>query len=685
MISLNDDLSSCTFRKFINWKKMDAYMNVPRYVNVKLATKKSLPPKKMIIPKNFAALKKAAQKAFNLKESIGGFQNQKGDLIDDIRDILDGNTIYAVPKSKMDNLSIASSTKSSVHSNISITLSQSSIQNENISIMSESSQRQPLQNKSSNKDNSSVSKVSTPSIKLTINNKPKTPTNVANKNNKAATPTIRINSQSNKSSAANSTKPVKLTIKSGASSTKPQTNDDDSDFDNYDDETDYDDELSYSEDDGIPDTEGEEIMRLLIPKCEEDFTNSINEAFYAIMPETREFLSNLLKMEEVQKARYFNELQDTLKQFGMYEYNKNWIHLEEMEKKAKSMIHEHRYPGLAGYNYVMKTAIVGPEKAGKSTFLYVYLRELLIDLIASDNWKNTFVFPYDISLFVEGMVDLKQFYHDYIHYIFALLQVQCPHMIPVLPSIEQCFDNITEFKGKILLPKKLTQNLELKRLSSSIEELVSLLARIWNDPEQFEVWIGNLAFLPQRLAKAFGFKQIIHVFDHFDMSNCSIDPPRPFVATEYCSFPSELLKCAIIQGPFILAAKDSFTFFDSLEAIDDTVSLNLRNAVDVFYLWNLIDKSLYSDKEIYVKFAETDNQLKITSYACGGIPNYLIKWNQMNKMFDEYDEIDDDSPDKEEKYCEVISVIENIIYQIFTSDKKGERYNVEDVRRKTKE
>ncbi|OHS95646.1 hypothetical protein TRFO_38210 [Tritrichomonas foetus] len=634
---------------------MKSYSNAPKYVYIRLASKKSAPAKKILLASNLPALKKSAQKLFNLNEPIAAFQDQQGDYIDDIRNIFDGNVIFAVLKSKFDGASVASSHTS----NISIPLSQASSKTKE------------------NADNTQH----TPKLKIQMNTNQinKQPSLVINTGNKASTPSVKINHLPNKTNPPKSSKVDKKQPKKDVQSQD--------DYDDCEESIEYDENDSYSEPDSFdeePVTDGEELFKLVLPEYDEDISNTINEAFYTIIPETRTFLSNVIKNEDIHKARYFNELLLTCQKFGMFSYDENWIHLDEMQKKAKSLIKGHRIATANGYTYVMKTAILGPAKAGKSTFLNVYLRELLIDLIATDNWKNTFVFPYDINFFMEGLIDLKQFYKEYLHYIFALLKIQCPSMIPLLPSIEQCFEQITTLKGKILMPKKLTQNLEYKKLSAQIEELVSLLARIWNDPEQFEVWLGNLALLPKRLSTIFGFKQIIHVFDHFDLSNANIEPTRPFEVSEYCSFPSELLKCALIQGPFILGSKDLFTFFDSLESVDENLTVNLRSNVEVFYLWNLIDTSLYSDKEIYVEFTNTKTQLKITSYACGGIPNYLIKWNQMNEVFDKFEQLEEGTPEYEDSYCELVTLIETIVYQLFTTDSASQKKDtVENVRRRT--
>ena len=114
----------------------------------------------------------------------------------------------------------------------------------------------------------------------------------------------------------------------------------------------------------------------------------------------------------------------------------------------------------------------------------------------------------------------------------------------------------------------------------------------------------------------------------------------------------------------------------------------MSSYVDAFYLWNLIDQTLYSDKEIYVEFAQTKTQLRITNYACGGIPNYLTKWNKMNRLFDELEKLEENTPEYEDAYCELITIIEVIVYELFVPEKRksSEKYEktpVANVRRRS--
>lgn len=638
-----------------------------KFIYVKLANKKSAPPKKVVLPSSLSALKKAVTKLYNLNEPIGAFKNQQDEIIEDVRNILEGSLILVILKSKMDREGSSS-------------------------VVSQSASMSRTPSKAGDRSDAGST---TSSVKLTINKEQPKPTlkiNMSSANStssKAQTPTIKLNANNNKNSL-----PVQkqnITPKSAKTSNK-QPAKEQQNVDEYSDEyeasEDYSDSGKAHEYDYESATEGEELFKKVIPSCRGDFADAVNEAFLDLSTETNEFLTQAIRNENSQKSRYFNELFTVCKEFQMFDFNEDWIHLDKMRAKARSLISQKRIATTGGYTYVMKAAILGPQKSGKSTFLSVYLRELLVDLVATDNWKSTFVFPYDISQFMEGMIDLKDFYKDYVRYIFALLHVQCPSMIPLLPAIEKSFESVIDTKGHILLPRRLTQDINLKRLASSIDEIVQLLAQIWKDPDQFEYWLANLALLPKRLASAFGFKQIINVFDHFDMSNECVVPGRPFETSEYSSFPSELLKCALIQGPFILGAKDTLHFFDSLESIDENITVNLASYVDAFYLWNLIDQTLYSDKEIYVEFAQTKTQLRITSYACGGIPNYLTKWNKMNKLFDELDKLDENTNEYEDAYCELVTIIEVIVYELFIPEKrrsleKFEKTPVANVRRRS--
>lgn len=639
-----------------------------KFIYVKLSNKKSAAAKKVVLPSSLSALKKAVTKLFNLNEPIGAFKNQQDEIIEDARNILEGSLVLIVLKSKMNHDGNSSAVSTSA--TISQTPSRAGDRSDagstasSIKLIINKDQPKPTLKISMNSANSTSSRSQTPTVKSNASNK------------------VQIQNSTPKSAKTTNKQPLKNQAKTKNTN---QYSDDE-----YEEEesTEYSDSGKADEYEDEPATEGEELFKRVVSDCKGDFAESVNEAFLDLAHETNEFLTQAMRNENSQKSRYFNEMLAVCKGYQMHDFDENWIHLEKMQKKARNLISAKRIATTGGHTYVMKTAILGPTKSGKSTFLYVYLHELLVDLVATDNWKSIFVFPYDIEQFMDGLIDLQDFYKEYVRYIFALLQVQCPSMIPLLPAIEKSFESVTDNKGHVVLPRRLTQDIQLKKLASAIDEIVQSLAQIWIDPNQFECWLANLALLPKRLASAFGFKQVINVFDHFDRSNECIYPGSPFESSDYSSFPSELLKCTLIQGPFILGAKDSFHFFDSLESIDEKITVNLAAYVDAFYLWNLIDSSLYSDKEIYVEFSKTKTQLRITSYACGGIPNYLIKWNKMNKLFDELEKLDENTPEYEDAYCELVTIIEVIVYELFVPETrrqsgKYEKTPVENVRRRS--
>lgn len=625
-------------------------------VFVKLSHKKSAVAKKVILPSTLAALKKSISKVFNLDEPVGGLLNQQNEYIDDIRDINNGSMITAVLKSRMNNdtsrsVSVASSISNIQSESISESNTESETKQAPKLVISKTQRVQPVVKINNTKNNPSSQ---TPIIKIK-NSKPETPNQAQNTKETPKGKGVKMTPKSSQKKTPNSSNIKKTQNKNHSYSEDDYEGDDSND----------DDESSSYGDVNEPKTDAEALFQLLIPDYQ-DFSGVINDAFAEISDKTSDFLSQTLDLENKQKARYYRKILEVAEQFQMIElYNSKWNHLDKMRDKARSLIAESRIPLTNGFDYVLRLGIVGPKKAGKSTFLHICLRELLVDLVATDNWKTTFVFPYDVSQFIDGMLDLGEMYKQYINYIFAQLGAQCPNSIQLLQSIEKSFLTVTENRGHVMLPRKLTQNINLKTLSSRINEIVQELAELWVSEEDYVKWLVNLAMLPYSLSKAFGFTKIINIFDHFDVASTNIDPGHPFVGSETTVFPSEVLKAALSMGPFILSSKDSVHFTESLDSISENSLTNIRNYVKIFYLWNLIDKPLYNDKEISVELEKNKTQLRITSYACGGIPNYLIMWNEMNRGFDHLEQLDENTSEFEDAYCELVTLIERIANNLF--------------------
>ncbi len=407
--------------------------------------------------------------------------------------------------------------------------------------------------------------------------------------------------------------------------------------------------------------QGEQLMSSVIPI--KKMRNHVVKAFLDLNPDTQDFLSQAFTIEHSQQERYVASIFATLKQNDMFSLESEKIEgAKELRDKARRMVSSHRVVRPNGISYCFKTAIVGPSNSGKSTFLKILIRELLVDLVATDNWKRTFVFPVDMSLIMDA--DPAVIFGKWVSYTFAQLRAQTPSMLEYLPGIERSFMGLMETKGTAILPKKFTQILEYRKLSAEIQRILSNMAAIWYDTTSLLPWWASIAMLPFLLARALGFKNIIMISDHFDETSVEIQPCYPFEGSPHVAFLSEIWKCALEHGSCILGARDTGQFMRLMDSLDD-FSFDFSNYIDYETVYNIIRTPKFSDKEIVVEFNETNELLKIYAWHCAGIPNYLLRWYELNIEFDEMEAMDPKTDDYEEKMCHVITRVENLLELIY--------------------
>ena len=373
-------------------------------------------------------------------------------------------------------------------------------------------------------------------------------------------------------------------------------------------------------------------------------------------------VNEALELEESQQERYVHSVLKVASDFEMFGEQDGLDAMREMKELARRIINRHRRIRGSGATYNFKSAIVGPPQSGKSTLIRVLLRELLVDLVATDSWKNTFVFPVDMAQIMDE--DPNAIFRKWVTYLFAQLRAQLPSMLEYLPSIERVFAGLMETKGTAVLPKKITSVIEHRRLAHDLQSILSNMAAIWYDSSALLPWWTSIAMLPTMLANAFGFKTVINICDHFDETSMEIHPSYPFEGSPHVAFLSEIWKCGMNHGSCVFGARKTSEFMRILDSLDN-FSYDVSNHIDCYDMFDLVKKAKYEDKEVVVEFEETNELLKIYSSICAGIPHYLSKWYEVNVQFDELDALDSKSPEYEEKMCHVMTSVEDLISMMY--------------------
>ena len=626
------------------------------YVFVKQKGKKDMQPKKVLLPSSLVAFKKAAAKALGGSRTIASFMAENGRIITNVHDLMPNMTVFAVFEAvaadqSSTTLTIPSS--DSKHTGIRLQVSQPVIKNQN-------SVTQIAVTPQSNKGNV-PSQTSTPSIVLSVK---KSPNVMPGSQTKSVTPR-----GSKPATPASGRPPLPK-----QTALTPTVGNDSTDYD--DDEnssTSYSEpEMSLEHNEKVRENHGDKIMDVIIPVNE--MREEVLNAFTMIEPESQDFLADVLSLEETHQERYFHSILKALEDANMFPETEEIECENELRARAREIIDKHRTVSASGVSYHFKTAVVGPKQSGKTTFLRILIQELLKDVIATDSWKKTFIFPVDMAqiMHTEPTVIFKR----WISYVFAQFRAQLPSMLEYLPCIESSFAGLMDTKGTAVLPRKLTQVLELRKLSSELQSILSNMAANWYNSAALVPWWTSVLMLPNLLASAFGFTTIINICDHFDETSMEIQPSYPFEGSPHVAFLSEIWKCCVNQGSVIFGARNTPEFMRLLDSLE-TFSFDMSNYLDYHNLYDVARTVKYQDKEIVVEFNESHELLKIYSSICAGVPSYLTKWYELNIEIDELDELDSKSIEYEEKLCYVINRVETLLSMLYLSPLQQDVYGDE--------
>lgn len=615
------------------------------YIFLKPRGKKSAKPKRVLMPISLAALKKNASKVLDDKRKIVSFTLENGRPITNIRDISYNATIYVVYEEDESFVKVPNSDEIPA---VSLSLQ------EQPNPTTSTPKRTPTKSDNPTRQTPrNVVKITmgTPKHSETIEETTATPKTILKSTHKQPPPSTE---------AAIQKSPVP-TLKKAESSDYSSEEYTDSGISE---EEEIIENLPTEEEEVDETTPAEKIMGTVLETS--SIRDDVINSFAAISPESQEFLTSALGIEEIHQYRYANKILEAFDQMKNDPADDPPIEeLETLRAKARKIISKHRVIMPGGVCYNFKTAIVGPRGSGKSTFMKILLKELITDVIAADCWKSTFIFPVDIGKLMED--GNGKIFEHWVEYLFAQLRAQVPSMLEYLPAIEKCFAGITSSKGSMRLPKTLAQILEHKTLMTDIQSILSNMASLWFNSQALVPWWMNIAHLPLELAKAFGFQHTIFVYDHFDDIDVFIDSEYPFEESEKMVSLSEIWKMAISHTSCIFGARNSNQFMSLMDPVFGN-TCNLSGVVHYHTMNEIVQQPKYADQEIVVVFEETNETMKLTVSACAGIPRFLVAWYELNKQFDIWSEIDEEDAQYQEQECFVIGAVEDAIKLLFISD-----------------
>ena len=403
------------------------------------------------------------------------------------------------------------------------------------------------------------------------------------------------------------------------------------------------------------------------------------------LPEFAESLNLLPTMEEQQMTIWQQRLLQIAEMQGLGPLGDDLFGVDDMIGSARSLLVDHRFTHGYGFNHRHNIGIIGPRGSGKSTFLRIVAEEAILDLAATGEWKKTFVFILDWAKICSHVENLIEFYQAMVAVTLQQLQWQRPHFSKYLKMIQKHFESVTSLKRPPVLPKTFSYNSETKELALGLQKLTARLSASWNDPAGLTNWVNNIVTFPDQIAKAFGFKTSLLIFDHVDMMDITLSGiESPFQESEEFVYVIDVVKFAARNANFIMACQDQEKFYTILPSMTDDPRSNINDYIRLVSMIGLVPDP-HEDKQFYVDIKGFNVPLVITTHHCGGIPAYLHIWDGLNELY-ERTQAEDGDEDPDELKLLMNVHMEQAIQVLFkwTVNIEEDEFQVTEVRRKAK-
>ena len=376
-----------------------------------------------------------------------------------------------------------------------------------------------------------------------------------------------------------------------------------------------------------------EFQNILKEFLEFDDEENMKSEIYNQIPRYAHFpIEEICNIENQQNIKYMKEIDLYLHNIHFFHDTKRILFEEELKTKANEFLNNHKLKSKFGSSYTFQTLLIGPEESGKSTFLGILTEQLALELASTGTNKQYFLFPFNFKRSKYITPVLKELYKEFVTQIFTLLIMQSPIYTPFLDVLIQSFCSIVESHAPTL-SKKFTLDCDNSILVSNIQQIFNDVNGSWNSPQYFEQWAATIVDLPFSLSRAFGYKDCIYILDHFEYSDITIDGGSSF---ESCPQPFVKFIAYIIDlHPFLLGCSDTTAAIEAL-------NLGLNSKIEFLPFLDIIDSSLNPSLsfEFTIYFEDSHSQtIKVNDQNCGGLPNYLLKWIDINNEYDKYEKL----------------------------------------------
>jgi hypothetical protein len=400
----------------------------------------------------------------------------------------------------------------------------------------------------------------------------------------------------------------------------------------------------------------------LLPDLFEQDLGSLFCAFDSLAPWQKAFMTAALPIEREQQVAWFTSLTQLLKQHNV-NYPANINSEQSIIERCSDLVRQHKFMHPGGTSRVCRIVVTGPSGSGKSTFLSILARQILIDMIACGDWKETFVLVLDVASIVPFITQPAALFQTVVRFTFQAVAAQYPLFLPYCPGVVAAFENVVV--DGALLPKPFTLCEDFHSIVPELRKLLALFATLWNDRTALWPFLVNTFTFPAVVAGIFGFRKYFMVVDHVDLADITVQQAPPFEEAPTNAFIIELVKLMLTSASFLISFKDSGNVANVLFPISDVSGFDLTDSITFTSPLDIVPLSPDPQNQFIISFEGNLPQLALGIIHFGGCPSFLEIWADVNRWADRLDAAMQNGGDVEETRLFLHGIIESTLRRIF--------------------
>ncbi|OHS95761.1 hypothetical protein TRFO_38118 [Tritrichomonas foetus] len=261
-----------------------------------------------------------------------------------------------------------------------------------------------------------------------------------------------------------------------------------------------------------------------------------------------------------------------------------------------------------------KFIIAGPSKSGKSTLLMSSVMMFYQKLQIAGEASNYLIFPLNWSLYTIFLDDISKLYTIFVTLTMESLKSTKLNLIPIIAPLQQWFLSLITVLAFSQLPPIVIHYPGIS--TDSIINVGLKIHKAWNSKSGLEDFLISIARLPIMIAHAFGLKNCVYVFDHFDACGYMIEPIDRFRESEYALSLSNVICDALSNAIYFVASLDDTEFFANF-TLQDYRQLSTERLIN-----------LKSEEEIMI----AQPPVTINMDLCRGCPAYCATFQRLCQM-----------------------------------------------------